>query len=117
MTGRQEPSVQKDRDRKACCTFKSQHASKVAQPHHPRKVTRGRFVQEQGDETLKFWECKIWWSLGGKISDIFPGEVGLKSVTENFTAFFNPTKDMCHLGLTLGASSPKRKGPILRSGL
>ena len=36
-----------------------------------------------------------------------PGEIGFNFVTENFTTFFNARKEMCHLELAPGASSPK----------
>ena len=39
---------------------------------------------------------------------IFPRKkIGLNFVTENFTTFFAARKEICHLELTLGASSPK----------
>ena len=34
--------------------------------------------------------------------------IGLKFVTENFTTFFTARIEICHLELTLGASSPKQ---------
>ena len=38
---------------------------------------------------------------------IFPRKMGLKFVIENFTTFFTSRKEICHLELTLGESSPK----------
>ena len=50
----------------------------------------------------------MWWIFGGKCSANFPREKqGLKLVTENFTKFFTARKEIRHLELTLGASSPK----------
>ena len=49
----------------------------------------------------------MWWIFGGKFCVNFPpGKIGLKFVTENFSTFFTARKDICHLELTLGASSP-----------
>ena len=45
-------------------------------------------------------------SFGGKCSVNFPQKIGLKFVTENFTIFFTARKEICHLELSLGASSP-----------
>ena len=37
---------------------------------------------------------------------ISPGKIDFKFVTESFTTFFTARKEICHLELTLGASSP-----------
>ena len=36
-----------------------------------------------------------------------PSGTGFKLVTENFPTFFTAREEICHLELTLGASSPK----------
>ena len=38
---------------------------------------------------------------------IFPRKMGLRFGTENFTTFFTAREEICHLELTLGASSSK----------
>ena len=51
----------------------------------------------------------MWWIFGGKVSVKFsPGKIGLTFVTKNFTTFFTARKEICHLELTLGESSPTR---------
>ena len=45
-------------------------------------------------------------TFGGKFCQFSPGKIGSKSVTENFTTFFTSRKEICHLELTLGESSP-----------
>ena len=57
----------------------------------------------QGDDILKFWE---------KFLSIFPRKIGLTFVTENLTTFFTARKEICHLELTLGASSPNKNATI-----
>ena len=46
----------------------------------------------------------FWWQIFCQFS---PGKIGVKFDTENFTTFFTARKDICHLELTLGTSSPK----------
>ena len=53
------------------------------------------------------------WSLGSEecggflVADFLsPGKMALKFVTGNFATFFTARKEICHLELTLGASSP-----------
>ena len=41
------------------------------------------------------------------VANFSPRKIGLKFVTENFTTFSTARKEICHLELTLGASSPK----------
>ena len=49
----------------------------------------------------------FWWQI---LCHIFSRKNRLKSfVTENFTTFFTSRKDICHLELTLGESSPKKR--------
>ena len=50
----------------------------------------------------------FWWQIICRFS---PGKIGLKFVTENFTTFFTSRKEICHLELTLGESSPKISAP------
>ena len=45
----------------------------------------------------------FWWKILCRFSS---GKLGLKLVTENSTTFFTVGKEICHLELTLGASSP-----------
>ena len=44
----------------------------------------------------------FWWQIFCQLS---PGKIGLKFVTENFTAFFSARKEICHLQIALEASS------------
>ena len=48
------------------------------------------------------------WIFGGKFSVNFSQEKCLTFVTENFTTFVTARKEICHMELTLGASSPKK---------
>ena len=51
----------------------------------------------------------MWWIFGGKLSvSILPRKIGLNFITENSTTFFTARKDICHLELALGASSPNK---------
>ena len=50
------------------------------------------------------------WIFGGKFSVNVPpppGKIGFKIVTKNFTTFLTSRKEIYHLELTLGESSPK----------
>ena len=49
----------------------------------------------------------MWWIFGGKFSVGFPLKNRLEFVTKSFTTF-TARKEMCHLELTLGASSPNK---------
>ena len=60
-------------------------------------------------KVMKFWNFGSETCGGFLVADflsIFSRKIGFKFVTENFTAFFTASKDICHLELTLGASSP-----------
>ena len=46
------------------------------------------------------------WILGGTFCQFSPGKIGFKFVAKNFTAFLTARKEICHLELTLEASSP-----------
>ena len=61
----------------------------------------------QGDEILKFWDDECGGFLVANILSFFPRKNRLEFfVTENFTTLFTARKDICHLELTPGASSP-----------
>ena len=62
----------------------------------------------RGDEIQKLCVCvwKMWWILVTKFCQFSPGNIGLTFVTDNFTTFFTARKEVCHLELTLVASSP-----------
>ena len=61
----------------------------------------------QGDEILNFWSEKCRGFGVATFLSVSPRKKGLKFVTENVTTFFTARKEICHLELTLGASSPK----------
>ena len=79
--------------------------SYFSRPGHTPNWTRPfllavRTVPEaQGDDTLKFWTCKMWWIFGGKFSVNLPRKNKLNNfVAKNFTTFFTAKKkEICHL--------------------
>ena len=60
-------------------------------------------------EIWNFGEWIMWWIYGANFSVNSPppqGKTGLTLVAANFTTFFIARKEVCHLQLTLGDSSP-----------
>ena len=71
-----------------------------------------KFLRESGPRSSRWWNLKylgvknvvdFWWQIFCQFS---PREIGLKHDTESFTTFFTVRKEIYHLDLTLGASSP-----------
>ena len=68
--------------------------------------TRERSQKFKVMKFWNFWSDKCGGFLAANFCQTFPGKIGLNFVTENFTTFFTPRQEICHVQLTLRASSP-----------
>ena len=69
--------------------------------------TRKRWQKFLVMQFQEMWRI-FWWQ--NVCQKKFPEKNGLEVVTKNFTAFFTASKEICHLGFTLGAFSHKKVG-------